>query len=64
MNLNQAEISFREIISMNEDAELTKEQFVSLLSNLNIENVVTYNAEELQRKESLQKLIEEELKTE
>jgi hypothetical protein len=64
MNLNQAEISFREIISMNEDAELTKEQFVSLLLNLNIENVVTYNAEELQRKESLQKLIEEELKTE
>ena len=64
MNLNQAEITFREIISMNEDAELTKEQFVSLLLNLNIENVVTYNAEELQRKESLQKLIEEELKTE
>lgn len=62
MNLNQAEATFREIISMYENAELDKEQFVSLLLNINADKIVTYNAEELQRKEQLESVIAEELR--
>lgn len=61
MNIQQAEASFREIISMRDDNELDKEQFITLLLNINVEKIITFNAEELQRKKSLQKLIEEEL---
>lgn len=62
MNIRQAETSFREIMSMYEDNEIGMEEFVFLLLNINIEKVVTYNAEEYQKKEELQKIIEEELK--
>lgn len=61
MTLQQAEIAFREIMSMKEDGELVNEQLISLLLNLDVEKIVTFNAEQFQRKEALQKLIEEEL---
>ncbi len=61
MTLQQAEIAFREIMSMKEDGELVNEQLISLLLNLDVEKIVTFNAEQFQRKETLQKLIEEEL---
>lgn len=62
MTLNQAEATFREIVSMYEDNEFDKEEFIRLLLNIEAEKIVTYNAEELQRKEELQKIIIEELK--
>lgn len=62
MTIKQAEATFREIVSMYEDNEFDKEEFIRLLQSIEAEKIVTYNAEELQRKEELQKIITEELK--
>jgi uncharacterized protein YqgQ len=55
--INQLEASFNEIQSMYEAGELDKDQYVNLLQGLAVEEALTLNAEELQRKEELHKYV-------
>lgn len=55
--LNQLEASFNEIQSMYEAGELDKESYLNLLQGLKVEEALTVNAEELQRKEELHKYV-------
>lgn len=55
--INQIEATFNEIQSMHEAGELTKEQYVNLLQGLAVEEALTMNAEELQRKEQLHQYV-------
>jgi uncharacterized protein YqgQ len=57
MNINQIEASYNEITSMYESGEINKQEYANLLSGLEIEQAVTLNAEELQRKELLNNYI-------
>lgn len=53
----ELEHTFNEINRSFEDQEISKEEYKNLLEGLEIEKAVTMNAEELQRKEQLNKLI-------
>ena len=53
----ELEYNFNEINRAFENHEISKEEYKNLLEGLEIEKTVTMNAEELQRKEELNKLI-------
>ena len=53
----ELEYHFNEINRAFENHEISKEEYKNLLEGLEIEKAVTMNAEELQRKEELNKLI-------
>lgn len=53
----QTEASFNEIQSMYESGELDKDSYVNLLQGLAVEQTLTMNAEELQRKEQLHQYV-------
>jgi len=56
-DLVELEYTFNEINRAFENHEISKEEYKNLLEGLEIEKAVTMNAEELQRKEELNKLI-------
>jgi hypothetical protein len=53
----ELEYNFNEINRAFENHEISKEEYKNLLEGLEVEKAVTMNAEELQRKEELNKLI-------
>lgn len=53
----ELEYQFNDINRAFENNEISKEEYKNLLAGLEIEQAVTMNAEELQRKEQLQTLI-------
>jgi len=56
-DLIELEYTFNEINRAFENNEISKEEYKNLLEGLEVEKAVTMNAEELQRKEELNKLI-------
>ena len=56
-DLVELEYTFNEINRAYENNEISKEEYKNLLAGIEIEKAVTMNAEELQRKEELNKLI-------
>ena len=56
-DLVELEYTFNEINRAFENHEISKEEYKNLLEGLEVEKAVTMNAEELQRKEELNKLI-------
>jgi hypothetical protein len=56
-DLVELEYTFNEINRAFENHEISKEEYKNLLEGLEIEKAVTMNAEELQRKEQLNKMI-------
>jgi hypothetical protein len=56
-NIKEIEYTFNEINRAYENNEISKEEYKNLLEGLEVEKVVTMNAEELHRKEDLNKLI-------
>ena len=53
MNLNQIEQSYAEYTQAFEAGVISKEEYKNLLEGLEIEQAITMSAEELQRKEQL-----------
>lgn len=53
----ELEHTFNEINRAFESQEISKEEYKNLLAGIEVEKAVTMNAEELQRKEELNKLI-------
>jgi hypothetical protein len=53
----ELEHTFNEINRAFESQEISKEEYKNLLAGLDVERIVTMNAEELQRKEELNKII-------
>ena len=56
-NIKEIEYTFNEINRAYENNEISKEEYKNLLEGLEVEKLVTLNAEELHRKEELNKLI-------
>jgi hypothetical protein len=56
-DLIEMEYTFNEINRAFENHEISKEEYKNLLEGLEIEKVTTVNAEELQRKEELNRII-------
>jgi len=56
-NIKEIEYTFNEINRAYENNEISKEEYKNLLEGLEVEKIVTMNAEDLQRKEELNKLI-------
>ena len=56
-DIKELEYTFNEINRAYENNEISKEEYKNLLEGLEVEKAVTVNAEELQRKEELNKLI-------
>ena len=56
-DLIEMEYTFNEINRAYENHEISKEEYKNLLEGLEVEKVVSVNAEELQRKEELNKMI-------
>jgi hypothetical protein len=56
-DLVELEYTFNEINRAYENNEISKEEYKNLLAGIEIEKAVTMNAEELQRKEELNRLI-------
>jgi hypothetical protein len=57
MNLNQIEQSYAEYTELYNAGQISKEEYKSLLEGLEVEQAITLNAEELQRKEQLNQII-------
>lgn len=53
MNLNQIEQSYAEYTQAFEAGVISKEEYKNLLEGLEVEQAITMSAEELQRKEQL-----------
>lgn len=56
-DLVELEYHYNEINRAYENNEISKEEYVNLLQGLEVEKIVTMNAEELQRKEALNSYI-------
>ena len=56
-DLVEIQYTFNELSRAYENHEISKEEYKNLLEGLEIEKAVTMNAEELQKKEELNKLI-------
>ena len=57
MNLEQLESAINEAKSIYEAGEISAEEYKNLLEGFDIEKIVTDNAEELQKKEELNKMV-------
>jgi len=57
MNLDQLESAINEAKSIYEAGEISPEEYKNLLEGFEIEKIVTANAEELQKKEELNKIV-------
>jgi hypothetical protein len=57
MNLEQLESAINEAKSIYEAGEISAEEYKNLLEGFDIEKIVTDNAEELQKKEELNKIV-------
>lgn len=55
--LTDIEINFSHAKSMYESGEISPEEYSNLLKGFEVENVVTVNADQLQRKEEINKLV-------
>jgi hypothetical protein len=57
MNIKELEAAINEAKSIYEAGEISAEEYKNLLQGFEVEKVVTMNAEELQKKEELNKII-------
>ena len=57
MNLQELETAINEAKSIYEAGEISPEEYKNLLEGFEIEKIVTANAEELQKKEELNKIV-------
>ena len=57
MHYNQYEATLAEISNLYESGNISKEEYVNLLQGLQVEDVIAANAEEMQKKEQLNMLI-------
>ena len=57
MNLQELETAINEAKSIYEAGEISPEEYKNLLEGFEIEKIVTVNAEELQKKEELNKIV-------
>lgn len=57
MNLEQLESAINEAKSIYEAGEISPQEYKNLLEGFEIEKIVTVNAEELQKKEELNKMV-------
>ena len=57
MNVNQIEQSYADYTYAYENGQISREEYLSLLQGLEVEKVATLNAEELQKKEQLNQII-------
>lgn len=57
MNLQQLESAINEAKSIYEAGEISPQEYKNLLEGFEIEKIVTVNAEELQKKEELNKIV-------
>ena len=57
MNLQELETAINEAKSIYEAGEISAEEYKNLLEGFDIEKIVTDNAEELQKKEELNKMV-------
>ena len=57
MNLDQLESAINEAKSIYEAGEISPQEYKNLLEGFEIEKIVTVNAEELQKKEELNKIV-------
>lgn len=57
MNLQQLESAINEAKSIYEAGEISPQEYKNLLEGFEIEKIVTVNAEELQKKEELNKMV-------
>lgn len=57
MHYNQYEATLAEISNLYEAGNISKEEYVNLLQGLQVEDVIAANAEEMQKKEQLNMLI-------
>lgn len=57
MNVSELETAFNEAKSIFEAGEISAEEYANLLKGFEVENIVTVNAEELQKKEELNTLV-------
>jgi len=57
MNLEQLETAINEARSIYEAGEISSQEYKNLLEGFEIEKIVTVNAEELQKKEELNKIV-------
>ena len=57
MNLEQLESAINEAKSIYEAGEISSKEYKNLLEGFEIEKIVTDNAEELQKKEELNKMV-------
>ena len=57
MNLDQLESAINEARSIYEAGEISPQEYKNLLEGFEIEKIVTANAEELQKKEELNKIV-------
>ena len=62
MKITEIEYSFAEISNEYDEGNLSKEEYKDLLQGLEIEQTITENADELHRKQELQKSIETAIK--
>ena len=57
MNIKELEAAINEAKSIYEAGEISAEEYKNLLQGFEVEKVVTMNAEELQKKEELNKIV-------
>jgi hypothetical protein len=57
MNIQELEIAINEAKSIYEAGEISAEEYKNLLQGFEVEKIVTLNAEELQKKEELNKIV-------
>jgi hypothetical protein len=57
MNIQELEIEINEAKSIYEAGEISAEEYKNLLQGFEVEKIVTLNAEELQKKEELNKIV-------
>jgi len=57
MNLEQLESAINEAKSIYEAGEISASEYKNLLEGFEVEKIVTINAEELQKKEELNKIV-------
>lgn len=53
MHVNQLEAAFAEVNQLYEAGQISKEEYLNLLQGFQLEETISYNAEELQKKEQL-----------
>lgn len=58
MNLQSLEQTFQEATAMYENQEISKEEYLNILQGLEVEELITEDTEEMNRKQHLQSAIQ------